>query len=176
MAAHPHGMPASVPEIEIPDDADAACVRGIEREYDAGHAVMHDRMRAELVVELQMRAFVEQVQIEVGEDREEAVGILHLDGVVAEAHAQPVTAVMARDRAGKQARLVHARQLALLAVFEHDRDMGGVRHEHPHDGLVAFEMRAEEIERVGVMADEQRVSGRRKFVHQRGPSSENKVR
>ena len=76
VAAHPHGVAAAVPEIEVADHADALRSRREDREGDALDAVEHHRMGAELVVEAQMRAFAEQVQIEIGQDRRKAVGVL----------------------------------------------------------------------------------------------------
>ena len=120
VAAHPHGVAAAVPEIEVADHADAPRVRREHHEGDAVDALMPHRMRAELVVELQMRAFAEQMQVHVGQDRREAVGVFHLDLVVAEARSQPIMRIACLDRAGKQARVVDARQLADVAgVVEH---------------------------------------------------------
>ncbi len=66
-------------------------------EADPRDALAGHRMRAELVIETLMRAFAEQIEIEVAQDRRKAVRVLELDGVVAEARAQPV---MARVRRG----------------------------------------------------------------------------
>ena len=67
-----------------------------------------------------MRAFAEQMQVEIGQDRRKAIGVLHLDLVVAEARAQPVVRVARRDRAGEQAGVVDARQLAdVPGLVEH---------------------------------------------------------
>ena len=98
VAAHPHGVAPAVPEIEIADHADAARVG---REHHEGHAIdafeLH-RMGAELVVELEMRALAEQMQIEIAEDRREAISVLELDFAVAESGAQPIVTVLQTSR------------------------------------------------------------------------------
>ena len=73
------------------------CVGREQDEADALDALAGHRMRAELVIEALMRAFAEQIEIEVAQDRRKAVRVLELDGVVAEARAQPVMARVLGD-------------------------------------------------------------------------------
>ena len=96
VAAHPHGVAPAVPEIEVADHADAPRVRREHHEGDAVDAVMPHRMRAELVVKLEMGAFAEQMKVEVGQDRRKAIGVLQLDLVVAEARPQPIVRIARR--------------------------------------------------------------------------------
>ena len=110
VAAHAHRMPPRIPEIEIADHADAPRIRRQHHEGDAVDAVQRHRMRAELVVEPLMGAFAEQIEIEVGQNRRKAVGIVELDHVVAEAGAQLVALRAVRQRAGEQAGIVDARR------------------------------------------------------------------
>src|SRR6202043_2307637 len=81
---HPPRMAARLPEIEIADPAAPPCIRCEHHEGDAVDAVKHQRMRAELVVEPLIGPFAEQIEIEVAQDRREAIGVLQLDDVVAE--------------------------------------------------------------------------------------------
>ena len=152
-------MAAAVPEIEVADDADTPRVRREHHEGDAIDALVPHRMRAELVVELQVRAFAEQMQVHVGQDRREAVGVFHLDLVVAEARPQPIVRIACLDRAGKQSRGVDARQLADVAGVVEHLDAGRLRQEHAHHRLAALVVPAEIIERIVVAAFDNRACG-----------------
>ncbi len=66
VAAHAHGMPTSIPKIEVADHADPLGRRRKDRKAHAFDAVKHHGMGAELVIEVHMRAFAEQVEIEIG--------------------------------------------------------------------------------------------------------------
>ncbi|MFK4686340.1 hypothetical protein ABIF39_008097 [Bradyrhizobium diazoefficiens] len=83
-AAHPHRMAPRIPEIEIADDRHAPRIRRQHHEADAVDAVERHRVRAELVIEALMGAFAEQIEVEIGQDRRKAVGVLELDDAVAE--------------------------------------------------------------------------------------------
>ena len=133
VAAHPHRMPPRIPEIEIADHADAPRVGREHHERHAVDAVERHRMGAELVVKPLMGAFAEQIQIEVGQDRRKAVGILEIDDVVAEAGAQLVALRAVRQCAGEQAGIVDARQRRRFAVLADGLDIGGLRQERAHD-------------------------------------------
>ena len=71
------GWRRAIPIVEIADDADALCVGRPDGEVDAFHAADVAQMGAELGVALPVRAFAEQVQIVLGEQRREGVGIVH---------------------------------------------------------------------------------------------------
>ena len=165
VAAHPHGVAPAVPEIEIADHADAPRVRREHHEGDAVDAVVLHRMRAELVVQLQMVAFAEQMQVEVGQDRRKAIGVLQLDLVVAEARPQLVMRVERLDRTGEQAGIVNARQIVDVACLVEDLHRRRFRQEHAHDALVTFMVPAEIIERVVMTPLDDRARGRRNRPH-----------
>ena len=165
-AAHPHRMPPRIPEIEIADHADPP---RIGREHHEGHAIdaiERHRMRAELVVDPLMGAFAEQIEIEVGQDRRKAVGIVEIDDVVAEAGAQLVALGAVRQRAGEQAGVVNARQRRRFAMLVDRLDLGGLRQERAHHGLVALGVKAEIVEGIGVAAFDDRIGLRGKFGHE----------
>ena len=109
VAAHPHGMAAAIPEIEVADHADAPGVGGKHHEGDPGDSFEHQRMGAELVVEMQMRAFAEQIEIEIGQHRRKAVRVLDLDHLLAVTGAQVVARRAVGQRTGEQPGLVDAR-------------------------------------------------------------------
>src|SRR5262249_56909171 len=92
VAAHAHGMPSAVPKIEVADDAHALRVGREYHEADAIDAFERERMSSELLIGPQMRALAEQMQIEIGKDRRETVGVLEFDGMVAGLRAAPVRA------------------------------------------------------------------------------------
>ena len=77
------GVHAAVPAVEVADDADAIGVGRPHREVHAGRAADRDAVRAELVERAMVRAFAEQVQIEIGEHAAVAIRIVDLDDVIA---------------------------------------------------------------------------------------------
>ena len=130
---------------------------------------MLHRMRAELVVKLEMGAFAEQMQIEIGQDRRKAIGVLQLDLAVAEARAQAVMIVARRNRAGEQAGVVDARQFADVARLVEHLDLGGFGQEHAHHRLVVLVVPAEIVERIVVMALDDGARGDESDAHDRAP-------
>src|SRR5712675_1711471 len=74
--AHRHA--AAVPGVEIADQADPPRIWRPDREGDALDAVMHDRVRAELLVAGEMVAFDEQMDIELAEHRRKPVDVVEL--------------------------------------------------------------------------------------------------
>ena len=86
-----HRVDAPVPAVEVADDADAVGVGRPDREVDPGDRAAVRRVRAEFLVSAQLRALAQQVEIEVGQDPAEPVGIVHLAGAaVLPADAQAV--------------------------------------------------------------------------------------
>jgi hypothetical protein len=80
-------VPPRVPKIEIADYADAP---RIGREYDKGDAVYgveHQRMRPELVIEALMGAFGEKIEVEIAQDRREAIRIFEFNDIIPELRA-----------------------------------------------------------------------------------------
>ena len=112
---------------------------------------MHDRMRAELVVELEMRAFAEQIEIEVGQNRRKAIGVLQLDTVVAETHAQPIVRPASSDAGRRTSPASWMRcKRGFVAAVANDRDVRGVRKKNANHRNAVLDMGAEIAERVGV--------------------------
>jgi hypothetical protein len=102
-AEAPHRQEPAVPAAELADDAHAARARRPHREGDAGGAVDHPRVRAELVVETPVRALAEEIQVDVPEGREEAIRIAALPlAAVGEAEAEAV--VERQHDAGEETR------------------------------------------------------------------------
>ena len=58
---------ALIPTIEIADDGDLLRVRRPNREISAARAAVGDEMRAELVIQLKMAAFIKQVKVVIRE-------------------------------------------------------------------------------------------------------------
>ena len=80
----PHRVDAAVPAVEVADHADAIGV-GRPHARNATPVVVPtvDAVRAELLEGAEVRAFAEQMQIEVGEDAAVAIRIVDLDDVIA---------------------------------------------------------------------------------------------
>ena len=74
-----HRVAAAVPVVEVADHADPPGIRRPHGEADALDAVDLDQLRAEPLVDLEMRALRQQMHVDVAEDRREAVWIVELD-------------------------------------------------------------------------------------------------
>ncbi len=166
-AAHAHRMAPRVPEVEITDHADAL---GIGREHDEADtfgAVDRHRMRAELVVQPQVVAFAEQVKVVIAQDRQEAVGIVEIDDMIAEMRAQAVALQAAGQGTGEQAGIVDAPHRRDATAFADRLDARCFRQEGADHGVVvAVGMLAEIAKRVGVPTFDDRKRLGRKLGHE----------
>ncbi len=75
-AAHPHRVHPAIPAVEAADDADPFGARCPNRKQHPGHAIGLVRMRAEEAIGVPVFALAEQVQVEIGDLRREAIGIV----------------------------------------------------------------------------------------------------
>ena len=164
VAAHAHGMAAAVPEIEIADHADALRIGRPHREADASDAVERDDMGTELFVQPQVVALAQQVQIVVGEQGREAIGVFQLHLAVVELRAQAI-ALRSVDGAGEQPGRVDALQFALAVLADRDH-AARVGQEHAHHGFVVLGVRTEIGEGIGVAAGDDVACGWRKRAHE----------
>jgi hypothetical protein len=101
-------------------------------EGDAFHPVEHHGMSAELLVRMHVRAFPQQVEIEIGQDRGEAVRVFDLDLPVAVARAQAVVPRSIAQATLEQPGIVDALEIALMAFIIDDRDLLGIGKEDPN--------------------------------------------
>ena len=81
---------AAIPLIEVADDADPLGVGRPDGEVDARHGADGDPARAELVPRTVVRAFAQQVQVEIAEDLAELVGVDDLARAAAFVDAEAV--------------------------------------------------------------------------------------
>src|SRR3954452_22473944 len=86
----PHRHAPAVPAVEVADETDPLRVRRPDRERYALDALMHDRVRAELLIAREMVALDQQMQVEFAEHRPETIDILEFLLVPAPPDAQPV--------------------------------------------------------------------------------------
>ena len=133
-------------------------------------------MRAELVVEPLVGAFAEQIEVEVGQDRRKAIGVVEIDHGVAEAGAQLVALRAVRQRAGEQPGVVNARELRGFAVLADRLDVRGLGQERAHHGLVALGMEAEIVKGIGVAAFDDRIGFGGQFGHEASSAFADKIR
>ena len=164
-AAHAHRMPPRVPEIEIADHADPPRIGREHDERDAVDAVERHRMRAELVVKPLMSAFAEQIQIEVGQHRRKAVGVLEFDHVCRRSGRATDSAL---SRSAARRRTGRRRESAPASPFRRARRP--LRPSRPPAGTraprsCALGMRAEIMERIGVAAFDDRIGLGGQFAH-----------
>ena len=136
------------------------------------HTVDRHGMGAELVVQPQMAAFAEQMQIEIGQHRREAIGVLELDGFLAEPRAQTIVLSAIARSAGKQSGIVDALKADLVAAVVDDAHRGSIRHEHPHHRLVILDVPPEIAERVGMAPLDDGIGFGRELSHHVMPCSE----
>src|SRR5262249_9779859 len=86
----PHRHSASVPIVEIADDAGPLRIGRPHRKGDPLDALVNDPMGAEFAIAGEMVALAQQVQIELAEHRLEAVDIVELALYTAARDAQPI--------------------------------------------------------------------------------------
>ena len=147
-----HRMKAPVPVIEIADDTDALRIRRPDGEARAGHAIDHAQLRAELVVDLPLIAFAEEIKILFAQRRQKRIRIAHsprLARVIRDDEVVGINMIGLLAHAFEDARLVDALQLnARLVALVHRLhfDVRGVGHEsaHDHAGAIAQRVHAEE--------------------------------
>ena len=165
VAAHAHGVTASVPGIEVADHADAF---GIGRQHgkgDARDAIVLDRMRPQFVIELKVAAFAQEMQIDVGQDRQKPVRIVELNDRFAKTHAQAIGHRVLRTPRREQSGGVYPVERRFPAVVPDCRNLQRIGHEHAQDGAALVDMRTEVVERIGVAAFDHRDGFRRERLH-----------
>src|SRR5438876_8677099 len=109
-------MTPAIPKIEVADYAHPLRRRRKDGKRHAFNAVEHHGMRAEPLVEMYMRPFAKQIEIEIGQDRRKAIGILELDLAFAVARAQTVVAGAVDQPPHEEARSVGAFEIAFETV------------------------------------------------------------
>ena len=129
----------------------------LRHEGDTVDAIERHRMRAELVVDPHMRAFAEQMQIEVAQYGGKAVGIVEIDDGVAETGAQLVPGRAVRQGACEQAGVVDALKPCGFTMFADRLDIRGLRDEGAHHLVVALAVQAEIVKRIGMLAFDDRI-------------------
>ncbi len=70
-----HRMPPAIPVVEIANHADALGVRRPDREIDTSNSAVGHDVGTEPLVVAEMRTFAQEVKVEVGQRRPEAVGV-----------------------------------------------------------------------------------------------------
>src|SRR5229473_7279658 len=165
-AAHAHRMSPRIPEIEVTDDADPPRVGREHHEGDAVDAVKHQGVRAKLVVKTLVGPFAQQIEIEITQHRREAVGIVEIDDLVAVPGTQLIALRAVRQRAGEQSGVVDTRKFCGLAMFADRLHIGSLWQKRAHDAAVAFGMKAEIMERIGVAAFDDRIGLGEQFGHE----------
>src|SRR5215471_1580804 len=133
-------------------------------------------MGAQLFVKVHMGTFAEQIEIEFGQDRREAVGIFELDLPLAVARAQAVVSRPIGQTALEQAGVMDALKIAFVTLFVDDGNFLGIRKENANDGRVIFDMRAEIAERIGMPTFDDGVRFRRERTHCGAPSERERMR
>ena len=168
----PHGVHASVPAVEVADQADAIGIGRPHREVHADGRADSETVGAELLEDPKVPALAEQVEIEIAEHTSVPVRIVNLDHVIA--GKRETKAVIEGARIGGHARRRgldhrleetgrpargHRHQLARRGQPELDRAGGGM--ERPHDDAPLVGVGPENGERIAVHTVRQGHDGRR---------------
>ena len=145
-----HDVPSSVPKVEVPDHRDTPGVRGPHGEARACDAFEFYGVRPELLVEPEVVALAEEVEVLLAEDGRKPVRIFDL-GLAATLPRHPQTVGHAlRDGSGEEPIRVDALQLAQSVAIVGD-DLHGARARQEDPYHVAATLRGvhpEEGERV----------------------------
>ena len=91
-------------------------------------------MGAQLFVEMRVGPFAEKIEIEIGQDRRETVGIFDLDLPLAVARAQAVVSRPIGYTTLEQAGIMDALKLAFVTLLVDDGDPLGIRKENTDEG------------------------------------------
>src|SRR5262249_40596708 len=118
----------------------------------------------------------EQVEIEVGQERREPIKGVDLDLPLGGACAHAIARRPARQTAPKQAPVMKALEVAFLPPPVDHWHFLGLRGEEAHYGHVAFEMRAEIAEWVGVTALDDGIGFRTEGAHWNARSERERMR
>src|SRR5438034_8177084 len=97
-------------------------------------------MRAEPLVEMYMRAFAKQIEIEVGQDRREAIRVLKLDLAFAVARAQTVVAGPVYQTPPQEPGTDDVFGIAFVNRILRHGDPLRVREEHAQPGGALFDL------------------------------------
>jgi hypothetical protein len=164
--AQAHRVGAPVPVVERADHADAP---GIGRPHGEGHAgnpLHFAGMRPQPLVQMQMPAFAQEMDVEFAQHLGEAVGVVDDVLPVEAPHAEPVGEALVSpfDGAGKHAVLVQAGQLgAFLAILvEHPDGLGAGQHGPHAQALSAAALHAQHGEGIALQAGRQAFYGFRR--------------
>src|SRR5262249_25637695 len=122
------------------------------------------------VVKLHMRAFAEQIEVEIRQDRRKPIRVFDFDLPLPVGCAHAIARRPVRQSAFEQADIMNALQVAFMPLLVDDGHALGVRKEDAYDGHVAFEMRAEIAEGVGVTTFDDGVGFRAERTHSDRPS------
>ena len=118
-------------------------------------------MGAEYVPEALVAALGDEVQVDLAERRQPAVGVVDDVDALAVAHREPVVRWRPGNEPREQPRVVHLDERVALATGVHHVHFVGVRAQHPHDRAVRVRVRAEHRMGVVMGTAEQPVDGLR---------------
>src|SRR5436190_3943546 len=85
LAKRTHQVETAIPIVEVADDADALGVGGPDGEAGAGHAINSAQLGAQLIIDAELLALAEQIQIRFADGGQEGIGIaraMHLAGAI----------------------------------------------------------------------------------------------
>jgi len=174
-AARAHRMDAAVPLIHVANDADALCGRGPDGEVRSGDANNRMEMRAEFLVGVKVAAFANEVEVKVGEEKGEGVGIENFEGFAMVGAALDFVAAwfgrggLVRGPSGFEE--AFGAEFCSVGdfggrdgrIFEDDAGFGGPREEKTDGPAARDGMRAKDAEGIGVLSGEEVVDSCVKF-------------
>ena len=120
--------------------------------------------------------FAQQIEVEIGQNRRKPIRVLDLDLALAVAGAYAIAARAVRQPTLEQSGVMHALESAFVALLIDDGDGLGIRKEDADQRHVAFDMRAEIVEGVGMTPLDDGISFRRERAHCGVPSERVRMR
>ena len=148
-----HSVPPSIPQIELPDHRDAAGVRRPDGEARAGDAFELHRVRSELLVEREVAALTEEVEVLLAENRGEPVRVVDLDfSVPLPRDPEPVWHHPCDGAGEEPVRVYRIERAQDISTIGYDLHCARPRQKSPHHEAVLRTVHPEEGERVGVVA------------------------
>ncbi len=142
-AERAHRVEAVVPVAGVADQPDAAGVGRPDREGGADHPLVLDHPGAEAAPELAVLALADEVEVEVAEGGQEAVGVVDHPAALPLVEAQPVGGQLGNRYPALEDAALEALQRALTTLPDHRAALRR-RMEGAHHGLLAEGVGAED--------------------------------
>ena len=160
LSAQTHGMTTPVPAVEVAHHRDTPRIRCPNGEAHTGHALDRHRDGPEAAAQFVMRAFANEVEIEVAEQEAETVGAFGVLDAARPADPEPVGTGRLQETGEQPGGMDHLQRAEAAAVFAcHDVDAECAGQEGPDGAPPGDRVVAEDREGIAVLPLHQRMNG-----------------